>query len=446
MSKIIQHPTEKLSPHPLNREIYIEREDPEFLKSIKKTIVEPLIVDEKTGYVISGCRRLEASKRLGISNVPVIFRRFNSDLDLKWALVEANRYRIKTHSERMREADILEEIARAKAKGRQGRRTDLTSASIGTEVKRSDEEVADLVGYGSVRTYQRVRKVYEKAKEGNRLASRQMEMLDKNEVSPNMAYHMVRLEEIRDKTPRLIGRKLSPPKLGLRKGGNTKKFVCFSGGNDSLATLLECLDQWEDFEVLYVDPGIALPETNEYIEAICKELEVKLVTIRTEEDLWELVRKKGIFPSRRIRWCAEHLKFGPLRKFYKQFNSVVCALGVRRADSRIRGEIYRETISWDDYMKNWRYLPILNWTNEQVKKRIEESDLWENPCYEIYGHSGCYYCPFVTSSRAYLALKERHPDLFKRILDAEQSMRTGAPALWRSGGPLWVRDIERCVA
>lgn len=444
-SKVVLFPTDKLQPHPYNAQIYEDREDPDFLKSIAEGIRQPLIVDENSLYVVSGCRRLAAAKKLGIPQVPVIFRHYDNELELKLDLIESNRYRIKTHSERMREADALEAIIRQRAKERQGQRTDLFP-DASKEPVHTLEELADLVGYGSRETFRKVRTVWEKAKQGNRLAKEQMQLLDKGEISPHMAYSIIKHDEIRTKPSVKYTRISGPPKWDKYKTEEAKKFVSFSGGKSSLATLLVCLEEWKDFEVIYADTTLSYPENNEYIEDICKELGVKLVVVKPEVDFWEEVKKKRFFPNRRHRWCANLLKFDPLKKYFSQFRSVITAIGCKRADSSVRRKTYTESLAWDGYLEKWNYLPLLNWTEEQVEQKIREAGLWENPCYEIYGHSGCYFCPFVTKARPYLALKERHPELYNKILEAEKIVKEhgGHSPLWRHDGPMWLEDIEKC--
>ena len=64
-------PLSKLKSHPLNQEIYRLSSIEELSSSIKEMgLLEPLVIDKKN-QVISGNRRLEAIRRVGLKKVEV---------------------------------------------------------------------------------------------------------------------------------------------------------------------------------------------------------------------------------------------------------------------------------------------------------------------------------------------------------------------------------------
>ena len=99
-----------LKEHPLNFNIYNRErgiEDDELELSIKNLgVLTPIVVDRKTNEIISGHRRFLICKRLKKDTIPVIFREFD---DSELALIESNKQRVKTSSERIRETEILNE-------------------------------------------------------------------------------------------------------------------------------------------------------------------------------------------------------------------------------------------------------------------------------------------------------------------------------------------------
>lgn len=203
---IEQRRPEELRPHPENEEIYDDRDltaetDAGFLESIReKGVLTPVIVDQNN-QIISGHRRVEAAKQVGLETVPVTVREFDSDLERLEQLVDLNRQREKTFSQKLREAEVLERVERERAKRRQGTRTDIvensppgsdTDAPDDTEFGKTRERVAERVGIGSGRTYDMAKTVWEAAQDGDTVARHEVEKLDRGEQSIYGAYEKVR--------------------------------------------------------------------------------------------------------------------------------------------------------------------------------------------------------------------------------------------------------------
>jgi DNA modification methylase len=194
----------ELNPHPLNTEVYDDREkiDESFLNSIQEQgILEPVVID-KTETIISGHRRFAAAKEVDLDEVPVRVEQFDSDLSRREALIHYNRQRDKSFSQKMREAEVLEEIERERARKRQGTRTD-TSCSSEQEVDSglARDEVADEVGLGSGTTYHRARTIWDARESDDEdvavTAEEQIEQLDDEEQSISGAYSAVKNEQQR---------------------------------------------------------------------------------------------------------------------------------------------------------------------------------------------------------------------------------------------------------
>ena len=114
-----------------------------------------------------------------------------------------------------------------------------------------------------------------------------------------------------------------------------------------------------------------------------------------------MVQERG-FPTRRARFCCEVLKE------YKIKDYVI--IGVRKAESTARAKRYNEPeicrvygnkgkkkADGSNYCK--QYLPIVNWTDEDVEEFIEKYDVKCNPLYYVNGkfdvkkRLGCMCCP-----------------------------------------------------
>jgi len=110
-------PVDELEPHSKNVEIYREKSlSRDFVESIKKRGVEVPLLVTKQGIVIDGSRRLRAAREIGLVEVPVVERAFDSELDEREAVVHLNKNRVKTFLQRMREAEELFRIEKARAK------------------------------------------------------------------------------------------------------------------------------------------------------------------------------------------------------------------------------------------------------------------------------------------------------------------------------------------
>ena len=109
----IMVPTGNLRPHPLSLAIYDDEQvDPDLAQSIRERgILEPLVI-LSDGTIVSGHRRWRAALANGLEDVPARLCEFESELDEQAAVIEHNRQRVKSLTQRMREADELEAIER----------------------------------------------------------------------------------------------------------------------------------------------------------------------------------------------------------------------------------------------------------------------------------------------------------------------------------------------
>ena len=213
----MQRRTTDLKPHPMNRKLYGEEVlPPEFVASIRENgILVPLAVKED-GTIISGHRRWQAALALKMEYVPVQVVRYADDLDEREAIIEFNRQREKTFSQKMAEAEELEAVERERAERR--RLSNLKRGEEKPEVEmlppreygKTRNKVAAAVGLGSGRTYDKAAKVWQAAKQGNETAQKLLEKLDKGQTTISAAYKQLIVEEEKRKAIEQI-EKLEPP-------------------------------------------------------------------------------------------------------------------------------------------------------------------------------------------------------------------------------------------
>jgi hypothetical protein len=113
-----------LKPHSLHAQIYNDKHDDELLNSIKtQGILTPLLIT-KEDVIISGNRRYKAAQELKLDELPVTVSELTDDLDIREAIIESNKQRVKTQEQILREYGELRKIEEQRAKQRQGTRTD----------------------------------------------------------------------------------------------------------------------------------------------------------------------------------------------------------------------------------------------------------------------------------------------------------------------------------
>lgn len=187
--------------------------------------------------------------------------------------------------------------------------------------------------------------------------------------------------------------------------------VSFSGGKDSLATLLLVLDAGLRPPLVFVDTGLEFPETVEHVHAVAEELTLPLLEERAGDAFWEAIELFGP-PARDFRWCCKTCKLGPASRLIKRHfpRGVLSFIGQRRYESEQRS---RKGSVWKNPWVAGQVgaSPIQHWTALHVwlylfRKRKETGISW-NPLYEQgFSRIGCWPCP--ASDLAEFVFK-RHP-------------------------------------
>jgi len=203
----------ELSQHPKNDEIYGDTNElaETFTESIReKGVLEPLVItDDK--QVISGHRRLEAARNVGIESVPVRKSEFESELAEREALIEFNRQREKTPGQIVNEFEEMLEIEKQWAKERKqeatGHKEKFPEGESGQAREKAAEKVnADVSG----RTLEKGKKVKDKAESDDEpeqvqeAAQEAWDGLQSGDESFNSAYETVKDAEQSDKSDHTV--------------------------------------------------------------------------------------------------------------------------------------------------------------------------------------------------------------------------------------------------
>ncbi len=164
----------------------------------------------------------------------------------------------------------------------------------------------------------------------------------------------------------------------IRKNAEGDVGVPFSGGKDSLATLLLAKKALGEVKALYVKVSHEMPFTEEYVENICERLDVELVKTEVKFD----VERFGL-PTYANRWCTK-LKMEGLRRIATD----TLIVGDREAESRLRRE-RGEVV----YRVAKEIFPIKYWSGCMVQLYILMHGIDLHPLYyEGFYRLGCTIC------------------------------------------------------
>lgn len=189
--------------------------------------------------------------------------------------------------------------------------------------------------------------------------------------------------------------------------------VSYSGGKDSDVILELTKMAGIPYRAIYRNTTIDPPGTI----AHCRKKGVEI--IQPKESFMQLVAKKG-FPSRFSRFCCQVLKE------YKVLDRAI--QGIRRSESIKRRDRYKEPEICRVYSKDSKarvYLPILDWTDDDVARFVAERNIEchplyydENRMFHVERRLGCIGCPLKSDNGKgdYL----RYPTMLKARIRAHK--------------------------
>ncbi len=170
--------------------------------------------------------------------------------------------------------------------------------------------------------------------------------------------------------------------------------VSYSGGKDSLASLLLALDAGMRPKLMFLNTGIELPETVENAGKTAVRYGLELYVVEAKDAFWKGLEVFGP-PAKDYRWCCKACKLGPTTLFIKENfpEGVISIIGQRKYESESRS---RKGEEWENpWVKKQKAVsPIQNWTALDVwlylfLKKADYNPWYERGLYRI----GCYLCP-----------------------------------------------------
>ena len=193
--------------------------------------------------------------------------------------------------------------------------------------------------------------------------------------------------------------------------------LSYSGGKDSDVILELAKMAGIPYRAIYKATTIDPPGT------IAHAKEMGAEVIHPKKTFFQLVSKSG-FPSRFQRFCCSALKE------YKICDRAI--QGIRKSESRKRAEKYKEPEVCRVYSAKEKvkvYLPILEWTDQDVEDFIKERNIKCHPLYyregqfDVTKRLGCMGCPLASRKKRIQFFKE-NPKWLKAWIRAGQKRYT----------------------
>ncbi len=193
--------------------------------------------------------------------------------------------------------------------------------------------------------------------------------------------------------------------------GDRLVIASVSGGKDSAALSLFLTECEIPHDRVFADTGWESELTYKYLRGVLVDRLGPISEVRADRQMVDWIRHKGMFPSRKRRWCTDKLKVDPLFEFIFSMvasgREVVNAVGIRADESRARSNLPQ----WDGYSDKrgtfdiWR--PLIDWTEEDVFAIHRRHDLAPNPLYfKGSRRVGCWPCIYSRKDEIKLIANE----------------------------------------
>ena len=221
--------------------------------------------------------------------------------------------------------------------------------------------------------------------------------------------------ELQKKVDRAVKLIQSAGKIAAEHGQPLE--ICYSGGKDSDVILELARMSGINYRAIYKNTTIDPPGTIKH----AKEKGVEVM--QPSMNFRQVIEKKGM-PNRWRRFCCSVLKE------YKVLDRD--AVGVRRDESRARSERYHEPEVCRVYnktkgIKARQYLPILEWTQQDVAEFLTERGVKCHPLYydeqgqfQADRRLGCMCCPLQSRKKRIASFKE-HPQMLRFYIKGGQT-------------------------
>lgn len=205
-----------------------------------------------------------------------------------------------------------------------------------------------------------------------------------------------------------------------------------SGGKDSAAMSLYLHELGIDHDRVFLDTSWESPITYEYLRGELQRVLGPITWISGPRSMEDLIRHKGMFPGRRVRFCTQFLKVFPMANYLRERinagEDVVNAVGIRAAESIARSQM--SEWEWQDNFDSEVWRPLLRWSEQDVIDIHHRHGLRPNPLYLLGAtRVGCWPCIFARKSEIRLVADTDPARIVRlRVLEDEVAITARARA------------------
>lgn len=203
-----------------------------------------------------------------------------------------------------------------------------------------------------------------------------------------------------------------------------------SGGKDSCAMLAYLCERYPHLRkhCVFADTGWEHSDAIEWNQSIVARFGLQLHVVRNpNKDWFQMVQRRGKFPSPNQRQCTSDLKRGPIETWIRRNVSdplVINCMGLRAEESPARAKKLR--LSRNKTLTNgkrtvWNWLPIHTWTTAQVLTFLAERQIPLHPVYQYLNRFSCQVCIYHSNADL-VAVRDHNPEAFQRIVELEKQI------------------------
>ena len=112
--------------------------------------------------------------------------------------------------------------------------------------------------------------------------------------------------------------------------------MSYSGGKDSLVTLLVTLKAGLQLPMIFADTGLEFPETLQNVADVAEKYGLSVISESGGENFWKSFEVQGP-PAVDFRWCCKSCKLAPVKTLIeKNWGEAVSFIGQRKFESAKR--------------------------------------------------------------------------------------------------------------
>ncbi len=169
--------------------------------------------------------------------------------------------------------------------------------------------------------------------------------------------------------------------------------VSYSGGKDSLATLLVVIKAIGRVPMLFADTGMEFPETYANIEQVSRQFGLDVIRTDGITKFRDTFDHQGP-PAVNARWCCRVCKLSPVADLiHNRWGECLSFIGQRRYESAARAKSERVWRN-SNVRSQLSAAPIHNWTALHVWLYLMREHAPHNVLYEHHlDRIGCFMCP-----------------------------------------------------